>query len=93
VLTLVRHGTAAPDYRIFRGEPADLRHLGGILRGARALEGRGLIQLGLLLLVATPVARVLFALVGFALERDRIYVAVALIVLGALIYGLAFGPA
>jgi uncharacterized membrane protein len=43
-------------------------------------------------LVATPVARVLFSLVGFAIQRDRTYVAVTLIVLAVLIYGLSGGP-
>jgi len=43
---------------------------------------------GLLVLVATPVARVAFAVIAFQLERDRIYVAVALIVLGTLVAGL-----
>ena len=92
VLYLLRHGSAVPHYRVFSGEPSDLRHVRGIVSDALALQGRGLIQLGLLLLVATPVARVLFSLVGFALQRDRTYVVVTLIVLAVLIYGLAGGP-
>jgi uncharacterized membrane protein len=92
VLYLLRHGSAVPHYRVFSGEPSDLRHVRGIVSDALALQGRGLIQFGLLLLVATPVARVLFSLVGFAIQRDRTYVAVTLIVLAVLIYGLAGGP-
>jgi uncharacterized membrane protein len=92
IVYLVRHGGAVPDYRGFRGEPADLRHMRQIVGDAISLRGRGLIQLGLLLLVATPVARVAFSLVGFAIERDRIYVVATLIVLAVLIYGLAGGP-
>ena len=49
------------------------------------------IQLGLLLLILTPVARVAFSLVGFALERDGTYVTLTFIVLAILIYSLA-GP-
>jgi uncharacterized membrane protein len=45
-----------------------------------------IIQLGILLLIATPVARVAFALVAFAIERDRLYVAVSLIVLAVLLF-------
>ena len=92
VLYLLRHGSAVPHYRVFSGEPSDLRQVRGIVSDVIALRGRGLIQFGLLLLVATPVARVLFSLVGFAIQRDRTYVAVTLIVLAVLIYGLAGGP-
>jgi len=42
--------------------------------------------LGLLLLIATPIARVAFSIVGFALERDRMYVVFTLIVLAILLY-------
>jgi uncharacterized membrane protein len=92
VLYLLRHGSAVPHYRVFSGEPSDLRHVRGIVNDALALQGRGLIQFGLLLLVATPVARVLFSLVGFTIQRDRTYVVVTLIVLAVLIYSLAGGP-
>jgi uncharacterized membrane protein len=42
----------------------------------------------LLLLIATPVARVMFAVVGFAMERDPLYVLLTLIVLAVLLYSL-----
>jgi uncharacterized membrane protein len=88
VLFLARHGGSAPDYRVFRGEPANLRGLVGIVNDARSLSGRGWIQLGLLLLLATPVARVTFTVFAFARQRDWTYVAVALFVLTALLYSL-----
>jgi uncharacterized membrane protein len=88
VIYLVRHGHSPTDYRVFRGEPSDLRSVGGILRDALALRARGIIQLGLLLLIATPVARVGFSIFGFAEERDRMYVVVASIVLLVLAYSL-----
>jgi uncharacterized membrane protein len=46
------------------------------------------IQLGLLLLVATPVARVIFSVFAFAWERDWLYVLLTLIVLAVLLYSL-----
>ena len=52
------------------------------------LHSRGVIQLGLLLLIATPVARVVFAVIGFHLERDRMYTIVSLIVLAVLVFSL-----
>lgn len=89
VVFLVRHGGARPDYQTFRGEPADLRTVSGILRDVRELHGRGIIQLGLLLLILTPIARVAFSAVGFALERDFVYVFITLLVLAILLFSLA----
>lgn len=85
---LVRHGTSSPDYGVFRGEPEALRHLRGIVGAVLAFRGRGLIQLGLVLLIATPVARVAFSVFAFAMQRDWMYVGITLIVLAALLFGL-----
>ena len=51
-------------------------------------RGRGWIQLGLLVLIATPIARVAFCIVAFALEHDRLYVLFTVIVLIVLLYSL-----
>lgn len=85
---LLRHGQSPVGFRAFRGEPADLRHAHGIIRDTLALRGRGIIQFGLLLLIATPVARVAFSIFGFAEERDRMYVVFTLIVFSILLYSL-----
>jgi uncharacterized membrane protein len=85
---LFRHGTSSADYRVFKGEPTDLRSVHGIVERAVHLSGRGIIQLGLLLLIATPVARVAFAIYGFAAEGDRLYVGFTIIVLVVLLYSL-----
>jgi uncharacterized membrane protein len=90
-LYLGRHGAALPLYGRFRGEPEELRHIPGILAAAWALHGRGIIQLGLLLLIATPVARVVCAMGAFALQRDWLYVSVTVIVLSVLVYSLLGG--
>ena len=63
-----------------------------MLAGVLAREPKALMQLGLMILVATPLARVAFSVVGFALERDRLYVALTLAVLALLLLGL-FGIA
>lgn len=91
VVYLARHGAETPNYRVFHGEPADLRGVQGIARQALSLHGRGLIQLGLLLLIATPVARVAFSALAFARRGDRTFVVVTLIVLAVLLYSLAGG--
>lgn len=85
---LFRHGAEMPAFHVFHGEPSDLRNVPGIWRDVLALRGRGVIQLGLLLLIATPVARVAYLIYAFAQQRDRLYTSVALIVLLLLAYGL-----
>jgi uncharacterized membrane protein len=88
---LQHYGFDRPDYRAFHGEPADLRSISGIIRDVLEFRPRGIIQLGLLLLIATPVVRVTFSIIAFALQRDRVYVLVTLIVLALLLYSLAGG--
>ena len=85
---LVRHGGSPADYGVFQGEPNDLRSVSGIIERSIHFSGRGIIQLGLLLLIATPVARVAFAIYGFAAEGDRLYVAFTVLVLAVLLYSL-----
>ncbi len=85
---LVRHAHEPANYRIFRGEPSDYRTIPGVFHSVMNGRGRGLIQLGLLFLIATPIARVAFSIVGFAIERDRMYVVFTLIVLAILLYSL-----
>jgi uncharacterized membrane protein len=88
VVYLARHGRAPADYRVFQGEPSELRSVPGIVRDAVDTSGRGIIQLGLLFLIATPVARVIFSIWGFAAEGDRMYVVFTVIVLAILIFSL-----
>jgi uncharacterized membrane protein len=88
LLYLARHGGEPVTYHVFHGEPHALRNIPGIISSVSGFGARGIIQLGLLLLIATPVARVAFSALGFLLERDRMYVVVTLIVLTTLLYSL-----
>ncbi len=92
-LLLIRHGSARPAFSDFRGEPSHLTSIGGIVGGVRALRADSIVQLGILLLIATPVARVAFTLVAFILQRDRVYIVLTTIVLALLAYGLIIGKA
>ena len=85
---LVRDGARHADYHLFRGEPAVFRNIPDLLSYAGRGHPRGIMQLGVLLLIATPFARVVLCLVEFARERDRLYVGVTLAVLLALSWGL-----
>jgi len=85
---LAHHGGDKTHYKIFRGEPPELRSVPGILADVRTAHGAAIIQLGLLLLIATPVARVVFSVIAFAVQRDRIYIVVTLIVLAVLVFSM-----
>lgn len=85
---LARSGWSVPDYRHFRGEPAELRSVGGIVDSVSRGTPKGVIQLGLLLLIATPVARVAFSVFAFAARKDRLYVFLTLLVLAVLFSSL-----
>lgn len=91
ILYLMKFGRSAASYHVFAGENAQLRSISGVLKGASHLDGPALIQLGLLLLIATPVVRVIFSLAAFWLERDRIYVIFTAIVLAILLFSLLGG--
>jgi len=90
---LARHGHERVEYHTFHAQRASERLVHHIIAGAVALRARSIIQLGVLLLVATPIARVAFSIVGFALERDRLYVVITSIVLAILLYSLIGGAA
>jgi uncharacterized membrane protein len=84
-------GQPKPQLHEFHVQPEQLRNPLDILRQALALDPLGLIMLGLLMLIATPVARVIFSVIAFALQRDYLYVVFTLIVLAVLMYSLFSG--
>lgn len=91
VLYLYKYGQTVPDYRTFKGEPESLKNLPEIFKGALEFHGRAAIQLGLLALIATPVARVIFSIIGFSMERDYIYVFISILVLGIICFSMIYG--
>jgi uncharacterized membrane protein len=88
ILYLFQQHAAHADYHHFVAGGTEIRTVSGIVQSAAHLSSAGLIQAGLLLLILTPVARVALAIVGFALERDRFYALVSLIVLVILVFSL-----
>lgn len=83
-------GEAHPPFKPFT-PVSGLASPGSIFTKALALDARGLMALGVLALIATPVIRVAFSLVAFVLERDRVYAAVTVLVLALLAVGLFAG--
>ena len=90
ILYLAHNHGPRMDYSHFNAEPAHLIAFSGIMHGVAALDPESIIMLGLLVLVATPVARVGMCIVGFLYERDHLYTAVSTIVLLILLYSLFF---
>lgn len=90
---LYRHGNIIANYHEFKGVPDFIHSANGIFNGIINLRGRAIIQFGIILLIATPVVRVLFSALGFILEKDHLYTAITFIVLFIIIISALSGHA
>lgn len=91
ILFLAQNGTQGrPDYHIFKGEENDFITFDGIFKGLFTFKPMAIIQFGVLLLIITPILRIIFSLIAFILEKDKLYVVITLIVL-VIILGSTFG--
>lgn len=79
------HGVRS-DYRHFHGVPSPADRFAPVIDGIRHRDSRSVIHLGILLLIATPIMRVVFCVYSFARQRDKLYVLVSGIVLTVLLY-------
>lgn len=86
LMYLAQNGGSLRDYQHFHAATPATTTIEGIVASAAQLDPRGIMGLGILLLIATPVCRVIFGVVGFALLRDRLYTAISVIVLGVLLF-------
>jgi uncharacterized membrane protein len=92
IVYLARHGTEeVEDRRVFHDPPAEFSRPVAIIRSAPRFNDLGLIQFGLLVLIATPIVRVFFSAWAFARQRDWLYLVFTLVVLTVLLYGLFSG--
>ncbi|NSL88705.1 DUF1634 domain-containing protein [Chitinophaga solisilvae] len=91
MIYLYRHGHEIPDYRTFTGVREGLDNLPGILKGVLANQGRDIIQLGVVLLIATPIIRITLSVITFFLEKDYLYVVITLIVLSVITFSMLGG--
>lgn len=87
---LLRHGHTTADYTTFRGVP-DFIYPPGIIKGVFDFKARAIIQAGIILLIATPVLRVIFSAIGFLMEKDYLYIAISLLVLLIIIGSMLSG--
>lgn len=90
-LVLASPSAARPRYEHFVPTAEQGKGLGAVVASVVRLEPHAIMLAGVLLLVLTPVARVVFTLAAFALRRDWLYVALTAVVLGVLAYGLLGG--
>lgn len=91
VVFFVQHHNTLIGFQTFTGEPEGLSNVFAIITNAFHGNGLAIIQFGILLLIATPIARVFFSLAAFYIEGDHLYVGITLIVLCILIYSLSGG--
>lgn len=91
IIYLASHGNHIPEYTQFTGAPEYVRHLPGIFKGIFQFDGMAIIQLGVVVLLATPITRIAFSVLAFAMEKDVLYVVITLIVLGVIAFSVFSG--
>lgn len=85
---LSRHGTEPAEYQFFHGEPTEFCSPWGVVQAVLSGNSLSIIQLGILLLIATPIVRVVFCLSTFIWQRDLSYIFITSFVLAGLLYSL-----
>lgn len=91
VLYLMQAGATRPDYHTFHGASSRLRSLAAVAHGVAAGNAEAIVQAGVVLLIATPIARVALTMVAFAVRKDRLYAVISALVLVLLAWGLLGG--
>lgn len=85
------HYKPIPDDQPFPGVEYYLRELTTIIPRVLAFDGAAIIQLGVCVLIATPILRVAFSVIGFLIEKDYLYVVITLIVLCIIVANMLLG--
>jgi uncharacterized membrane protein len=92
VLYLINTGSQGlPDYTHFIGEKAGFTTGKELWQGVLNLNPKGIIEFGVVILIATPILRIFFSLIGFIIEKDRMYIAITLIVLSVMLFSVFGG--
>jgi uncharacterized membrane protein len=81
VLSLINHQSL----------PGGVLPFGSIFPSVVALEASGFISLGLLVLIATPIIRVILSFISFLVERDWRFAGITLVVLIAVLVSILLG--
>ncbi|MDR1516668.1 MAG: DUF1634 domain-containing protein [Dysgonamonadaceae bacterium] len=97
ILYLFQHQGAVSGYGAvekaadFHGAAEYLREIGSIVPRIFHLDGAAIAQFGIIVLIFTPIMRVLFSLLSFIVEKDKLYIVITLIVLLIIFANLFFG--
>ncbi len=88
LLFIAQHHHQVVSFHDFKPEDTKFSSIAEIFKGLRTLDGLAIVQFGVLLLIFTPIARVVFSIFSFLMEKDYMYVVIGLIVLGVIITSL-----
>lgn len=95
LMTFIQH----PAYVSSRAELQPLTEIGAafphsvrdVFEGVLELQGRAVVTAGLLVLIATPVLRVMVSIFAFIYQRDRIFTLITAVVFGLLMLSFVLG--
>ncbi len=93
VIFLFHNKGVITDYKVFKPELGKFSSIAAIFRGVLTFKGDAIVQFGVLMLIFTPVARIVFAVFSFLIERDYLYVLIGIIILAILAISLNGGLA
>lgn len=93
IIFLIHHQGVIVDYKVFKPEISEFSSIAAIFNGVGTLRGDAIVQFGILMLIFTPIARIIFAIFSFFLERDYLYVLIGFIILTIIIISLSGGLA
>jgi len=93
IIYLYRHGQSVADYSVWKGIPGFIEHASSLVNGAFDFKEQAIIQIGIILLVATPIIRVIFSAIGFVLEKDYMYTGISILVLLIILASMISGHA
>lgn len=89
IFYLVGNHSLLTDYSKFQPNKSGFSSIPVIFIALKELDPKGIIQFGTLLLIFTPIARVVFSVFSFLIERDYLYVLIGLFVLAIILYSLS----
>lgn len=89
LIYLVSNYSGVVDYQDFNPNKSGLSSISSIFSHLLSLDGSAIIQFGTLLLIFTPILRVVFSVFSFLIERDFLYVLIGVFVLCVILFSLS----
>ncbi|RZK16422.1 MAG: DUF1634 domain-containing protein [Pedobacter sp.] len=93
VIFLIHNNGVITDYKVFKPELSKFSSIAAIFKGIATFHGDAIVQFGILMLIFTPIARIIFAIFSFFIERDYLYVLIGFIILAIIAISLNGGLA